>query len=88
LLIAITLLYFNKFSQEWQKHKLFYTTAQHGLGVLYREGRGVAVDYGKSVYWHEQAAMQGDMDSQFDLLNMYLDGQSKLRPYMRLGEPP
>ena len=49
--------------------------AQHGLGVMYAEGRGVAQDEAEAVRWYRQAAEQGHADAQFTLGSMYLDGR-------------
>lgn len=37
--------------------------AQYGTGLIYAEGRGVAVDEVKSYYWLSRAIEQGDTDA-------------------------
>lgn len=37
--------------------------AQYGMGLIYAEGRGVAVDLVKSYYWLSRAIKQGDRDA-------------------------
>lgn len=48
--------------------------SQLGLGVLYYNGQGVAVDYGLAVTWFTRAAEQGVSDAQFNLGIMYAHG--------------
>ena len=49
--------------------------AQHNLGWMYDEGKGVAQNDEKAVYWYQQAAAQGDDDAQNNLGNMYYEGR-------------
>ncbi len=45
--------------------------AQHNLGIVYRNGRGVDVNYKKMVEWYEKAAEQGVAEAQYNLGVMY-----------------
>jgi hypothetical protein len=49
--------------------------AQHNLGVMYRDGRGVPQNYSEAVRWFRLAADRGLVDSQFNLGLMYDKGQ-------------
>jgi len=42
-------------------------SAQHNLGFLYMNGRGVAQDYKKAAEWFRKAAEQGKEESQHNL---------------------
>jgi len=44
-----------------------YALAQTNLGVLYRDGRGVAEDVTEAVMWFQKAADQGDAVAEFQL---------------------
>lgn len=50
-------------------------TAQHNLGVMYDDGKGVAQDYKQAVRWYTLAAKQGYPLSQLNLGLMYEDGK-------------
>ncbi len=50
--------------------------AQLTLGNIYKNGRGVAKDVSKAVYWYRKAAIQGDPDAKFNLGIMYISGHS------------
>jgi len=43
--------------------------AEHALGLLHGQGRGVPQDYGQAVYWYTRAARQGVVGAQ-DLMCM------------------
>ena len=45
--------------------------AQHNLGILIREGKGVTADASQAVIWFKKAADQGLADAQYNLGNMY-----------------
>ncbi len=45
--------------------------AQHYLGVMYGEGKGVPQDYQEAMKWYRLAAEQGDADAQYNLGGMY-----------------
>jgi TPR repeat protein len=45
--------------------------AQNGLGILYRDAKGVPQDYSKAVYWFRKAADQDNPDGQTNLGVMY-----------------
>ena len=49
--------------------------AQNNLGVLYAEGRGVAMDESEAVQWYRRAAYEGLPVAQFNLGVMYADGR-------------
>ena len=60
--------------------------AQWGVGIIYRFGRGVAVDNEKAVRWYTRSARQGNMYGQYALGYMFnnglgvpRDGLNKLR---------
>ena len=48
--------------------------SQHNLGVVYRDGEGVARDHAEAAKWFELAAGQGNADSQTSLGILYYDG--------------
>ena len=48
--------------------------AQHMLGFLYAQGRGVAIDPAKTVSWWEKAARQGFAPAQYTLGSLYRRG--------------
>ncbi|MEX2452217.1 MAG: tetratricopeptide repeat protein [Rhodospirillales bacterium] len=48
--------------------------AQHMLGFLYAQGRGVDKDFNETVLWWQQAARQGLPAAQFTLGTLYLEG--------------
>ncbi len=49
--------------------------AQHNLGVMFHEGRGVPQDDAEAARWYRLAAAQGEVGAQFDLGVMYANGQ-------------
>ncbi|MBF0626381.1 MAG: sel1 repeat family protein [Magnetococcales bacterium] len=49
--------------------------AQHNLGALYLEGRGVPRDEAQAAHWFLQAARQGDVRSQHSLGTLLIRGQ-------------
>lgn len=49
--------------------------AQFNLGVMYRQGQGVAQDYRKSIIWYRRAAEQGDTEAQNALGTLYEYGE-------------
>ena len=53
--------------------------AQRLLGVMYRQGQGVAKDAERALYWTQQAVAQGDAPAQFNLANMYETGDTVTR---------
>jgi len=53
--------------------------AQHKLGTMYREGRGVTRDYAQAVVWFRKAAEQGHAGAQNSLGSMYRDGDGVAR---------
>ncbi len=48
--------------------------AQYRLGVMYAEGKGVAVNDAEAALWFERAAAQGDAAAQYDLGASYAEG--------------
>ena len=50
-------------------------TAQANLGIMYRDGRGVAKDDAQAVQWYRKAAEQGNAFGQTNLGVMYRDGR-------------
>ncbi len=57
--------------------------AQHRLGAMYEDGKGVPQDYAEAVKWHRKAAEQGHGDAQFSLGAMYLSGRGVPQDYVR-----
>ena len=53
------------------------------LGLLYRDGDGVAEDADKAVYWYEKAAEQGHAEAQWALGFMYDDGSDVKQDYTK-----
>lgn len=49
--------------------------AQHNLGVLYFDGKGVPVNYPEAFKWYKKAAEQGVVFAQYNLGNMYYYGK-------------
>jgi TPR repeat protein len=49
--------------------------AQHNLGVLYEQGKGVQQDFKQALVWYRKAADQGLATSQCSLGGMYFKGQ-------------
>ena len=56
--------------------------AQHCLGVLYAEGRGVPQDYEQAWRWFEKAAAQGLASAHFYLGVLYGNGHGVPRDYV------
>lgn len=46
--------------------------AQTNLGLMFRNGKGVEVDYLSAIYWYKKAANQGDSRAQYALGIMYM----------------
>ena len=44
--------------------------AQRMLGILYRQGQGVAKNAERALHWTQEAVKQGDAGAQFNLANM------------------
>ena len=59
----------------WLPHKDMHVPpgvkAQFNLGLMYRDGKGVAQDFTKARKWFELAAAQGDAEAQCSLGVMY-----------------
>ena len=53
--------------------------AQSNLGLMYRDGAGVTLDYAEAVRWYRLAADQGHAAAQFNLGVMYANGRGVLR---------
>ena len=49
--------------------------AQKNLGSIYRQGRGVPVDFFKAIEWYKKAAKQGNATAQYTLGQMYFEAQ-------------
>jgi len=48
--------------------------AQNHLGMLFEDGRIVARDFGRAVFWYRKSAEQGDAQGQLNLGRMYRGG--------------
>ena len=57
--------------------------AQDNSGICYDNGRGVAQDYAKAVYWCGKAAEQGDADAQDSLGGCYYNGRGVAQDYAK-----
>ena len=57
--------------------------AQHNLGVLYDNGRGVPQDYVKARGWYEKAAAQGNAWAQHNLGVLYDNGRGVPQDYVK-----
>jgi TPR repeat protein len=57
--------------------------AQFYLGLMYRNGDGVAQDNKQALYWFTQAANQGDAAAQFNPGMMYRNGEVVPRDYVQ-----
>ena len=55
--------------------------AQYNLGVMYRNGDGVAQDYKEAVRWYQLAARQGAAQAQHNLGVMYMNGRGVAQDY-------
>lgn len=53
--------------------------AQHALGIMYKQGRGVLQDDGEAAAWFRKAAEQGLAAGQYDLGRMYSVGRGVTR---------
>lgn len=56
--------------------------AQHMLGVMYDNGKGVPKDYQQAAYWYRKAAEQGNAKAQTDLGAMYSGGFGVPKDYV------
>ncbi len=69
-------------SKQYQKALRYYrqaaeqghANAQHNLGVMYKMGEGVSMDWEEAFKWYRKAAEQGNAPSQFSLGVMYKNG--------------
>ncbi|MBR0705406.1 tetratricopeptide repeat protein [Bradyrhizobium liaoningense] len=52
-------------------------SAQRRLGTMYASGRGVQQDYDEAEKWFLKAAAQGDLDSMWNIGNIYHRGRGK-----------
>jgi TPR repeat protein len=60
--------------------------AQHLLGVMYVQGRGVTQDDARAVQWFDRAALQGDVGAENDLGVMYAQGRGVPQSYGKAEE--
>ncbi|MDP7215749.1 MAG: caspase family protein, partial [Rhodospirillales bacterium] len=58
-----------------------FAHAQHGLGYMYENGRGVAQDYAQAVHWYRKAAAQGLAEAQHGLGYMYQNSRGVAQDY-------
>ena len=66
--------YNNAFPLFKKAANLGYASAQNALGVMYREGKGVAQNYEEALRWYRKAANQGDAMAQNSIGVMYRRG--------------
>lgn len=64
-----------EFEEDRRKAEQGNAIAQHKLGFMYRNGKGVHQDDVKAVEWYRKAAAQGYAAAQSDLGFMYLNGK-------------
>jgi TPR repeat protein len=57
------------------------TKAKYNLGVLYRDGLGVAQDYAEAMRWFREAAAQGNTNAQYNIGALYREGLGVVRDY-------
>lgn len=57
--------------------------AQHNLGVMYEDGRGVPQDYVAAVKWYGKAAKRGFANAQNNLGSMYGRGRGVAQNYAK-----
>ena len=60
--------------------------AQHDLGLLYQQGRGVPQDHRKAVTWFRKAANQGYAQARFNLAVMYEHGRGVPQDYQEAAK--
>ncbi len=58
-----------------------HAEAQHNLGLLYGNGRGVSQDDAEALGWWRKAAEQGHAEAQFNLGFMYYNGRGVPQDY-------
>lgn len=56
-------------------------SAQHHLGIMYRQGWGVPRDYAEAAKWCRRAAEQGYANAQYSLAIMYRRGEGMPRNF-------
>ena len=59
------------------------SSAQYNLGIMYRNGKGVAQDYKTAVKWYTLAAEQGNAAAQSLLGLMYAGGKGVAQDYVK-----
>ena len=57
--------------------------AQHNLGVIYYNGRGVPPNYAEALRWYRRAADQGFGLAQYNLGAMYAEGRGVKQDYVQ-----
>ena len=57
--------------------------AQHSLGVIYYNGRGVPPNYAEALRWYRRAADQGFGLAQYNLGAMYAEGRGVKQDYVQ-----
>jgi TPR repeat protein len=63
-------------------HKAVYAYAsEHYLGLLYRDGKGVAQDYGEALQWFQKAVDAGSASAMRHLGLLYYEGEGVARDY-------
>ncbi len=62
------------------------SASQHNLGVVYRDGQGVARDHAEAAKWFKLAAGQGNADSQTSLGILYYDGLGVARNHVEAAK--
>ena len=57
--------------------------AQHNLGIMHYQGKGIAQDYQQARAWWQKAANQGFADAQNNLGVMYANGKGVAKDYQQ-----
>ena len=64
----------NNFSTALENAKKGDADAQNELGLMYRNGTGVAKNYGEAIKWLEKAASKGHVHAMMNLAEIYREG--------------
>jgi TPR repeat protein len=62
------------------------TGAQNNLGILYKQGDGVAQDYVEAFSWFKRAADMGNIDAEYNLAELYRYGFGTPQDFLKAAE--